>query len=116
MAILEEVLALDDRKVEEVPVAEWGGTVVRLMEMSAADRDDWELDRFNIVKSGARVRNVRAGLVARCWVDKNGERVVPDDRISELGKKSAKVLDRLFDVCQRLNALTAGEVKEVEKN
>lgn len=116
MGALEEVLALADRKVEEVVVPEWGGRAVRLMEMSAADRDDWELSRFSDAKAGRTPKNVRAGLVARCWVDERGARVVPDDKIAELGGKSAKALDRLFDVCQRLNALTEAEAEAIAKN
>lgn len=116
MGLKEEILGLADRKVEEVAVPEWGGRKVRLMEMSAADRDDWELARFSEAKAGQAAKNVRAGLVARCIVDEQGVRLFADADIAALGAKSAKALDRLFDVCQRLNAISKQEAEELAKN
>lgn len=112
----EELLGLDDRKVAEVVVPEWGGRTVRVAAMSAADRDSWELEAYLERKGGGRAANVRARLVARCLVDEAGERVFADEDIAALGKKSAKALDRLFDVAQRLNGLSASEQEAIEGN
>lgn len=116
MGLKEEILALADRPAEEVEVPEWGGRKVRIMAMSAADRDSYELDAYLARKAGATPRNVRAKLVARCLVDAAGERVFTDDDIEALGKKSAKALDRLYDASVRLNALSEVEQKAVEGN
>lgn len=116
MATKEEILALADRKVEEVEVPEWGGGKHRIMEMSAADRDEWELQAYLERKAGPTAKNVRAGLVARCLVNEAGERLFTDAEIPLLGKKSAKALDRLYDVARRLNGLTEAEAEAIAKN
>ena len=116
MLTKEEILGLADRKAEEVVVPEWAGKTVRLMEMTAADRDEWELRAYNERKAGVTAKNVRANLVGRCLVDDKGERLFDDEAIGALAKKSAKALDRLFEVAQRLNALTKQEVQAIEKN
>lgn len=116
MGLKEEILGLDDRKVEEVEVKEWGGLKVRVAAMSAADRDAWEIGAYEERKSAGRLQNVRAKLVARCLVDDKGERVFSDADIEALGRKSAAALDRLYDVAQRLNALSTAAMKEIEGN
>ena len=116
MGAKEEILAFDDRASVEIEVPEWGGRKVCLQEMSAGDRDQWELDAAAQVRAGGRPKHVRAGLVARCMVDETGARVFDDAQIEDLSKKSAKALDRLYDACTRLNALTKEEAKAVEGN
>lgn len=111
----EELLGLDDRKVVEVTVPEWGGRVVRVAAMSAFDRDQWETQNYQAIKAGAR-RNVRAALVARCVVDETMVRVFADDDIEALGQKNAKALDRLFDVASDLNGLNEKSAEAVAKN
>lgn len=116
MGLKEEILALADRPAEEVEVPEWGGLKVRIMAMSAADRDAVEVERLAEKKVGRQDANLRAKMVARCLVDDKGERVFEDADIQALGKKSGKALDRLFWVAVRVNALSADEVKELEGN
>lgn len=122
MGLKEELLALADRPFEEVPVPEWDavlkGAKLRITAMSAADRDAWELEAYLERKGvgAAAAKNVRAKLVARCLVDESGERVFGEADVAALGRKSAKALDRLFDVAQRLNGLTETEMKAIEGN
>lgn len=60
--------------------------------------------------------NMRARLVVLTLVDADGKRVLGDEDADALGEKSAAVIARLFDVAQRVNALSADEVKALEKN
>jgi hypothetical protein len=115
MSLKEEILGLADRKVEEVDVPEWGRKV-RIMEMTAADRDDWETRILAARQAGQSRRHVRAELVAMCLVDEVGARVFADDDIPALSQKSAAVLDRLWDVASRLSGLTRKEAENIAKN
>lgn len=116
MGLKEEILGLVDRPVVEVEVPEWGGRKVRIIAMTAADRDLWELEAYLERKQGPSAKNVRAKLVARCLVDDAGERVFGEGDIEALGRKSAKALDRLYDAARKANGLTSAEVKEIEGN
>lgn len=116
MGLAEEILALDDRKVVEVEVPEWGGRKVRLMEMSAADRDRYEMENLEAREKKTGARQVRARLVALCLVDEEGKRVFTDQQVDALGAKSAKALDRLFWKARELNILEEEQVQAAAKN
>jgi hypothetical protein len=113
----DEVLGASDRSYEDVMVKEWGGTV-RLQGMSSAQRDQYEAEAYQANKKGGTeaFKNLRARLVAMCWVDEDGKPVATGKRVEQLGQKSAKVVNDLFDVCRRLNGLTEGDVEELEGN
>lgn len=113
---------------EDVQVPEWGGTY-RVTVMSGTDRDAWEESCVNLeTKGGKEVRkanlsNFRARLVAKCVVypddesvpaEKRGTRMFTDAEAEGLGKQSSKVISRLFDVAQKLNALTEDEVRHLQ--
>lgn len=117
MGLAEEILALDDRKIVEVEVPEWGGRKVRLREMSAADRDSYEVENLEAREQKRPAKQVRARLVALCLVDEDGKRVFSDAAdIEKLGAKSAKALDRLFWKARELNILEEDQVKSAVKN
>jgi hypothetical protein len=52
----------------------------------------------------------------RCIVDEKGERVFADDDLKSLSKKSGLVINRLYNVASRLNALEEGVEAVLEKN
>lgn len=110
---------LVDRDFEEIDVPQWGGTV-RLAVMTGKDRDDWEQEMLKFGSDGQSqfnpTENMRASLVARCWVDENFERVVSKKEVAKLGQKSSLVLSQLFEHCQRINKITEEELEELEKN
>ena len=50
----------------------------------------------------------RRQLVALCWRDKKtGERIVPDERVADLAKVDAAIVNELFSAASLLNGLTA---------
>lgn len=120
MGLRDQILAADDRPWMDVPTPEWGVPTVRIVSMSGADRDSWEaaaLIRRAQAEGTARLRNLRAELVARCAVDPaTGERIFSEEDIEALGQKSARVLDRLFAAATQLNAVTPDDMKALEKN
>lgn len=103
----EQILAANDREHEDVPVPEWGGTV-RVIGLSAADRDAYEAAMAATTRgevSAARLQNFRAKLLVKALVDEQGKRIFTDGQAKDLGAKSGSVVDRLFDVTRRLSGM-----------
>lgn len=119
MSLRDQILATDDRPFEDIRVPEWG-LVVRVGTMSAADRDTWEAEALmarSQREGSAKLRNLRAALVARCALDpETGERIFADEDVEKLGAKGAKPVDRLFTVAARLNAVGDDDIRQLEKN
>lgn len=114
-----DILAVDDLPTEEVKVPEWGGTV-RVRGMSGIERDAYEASQVAMRQAGKppelRLANFRSKLIVRCLIDDAGKRLFADTDAAELGRKSGKVVDRLFDVCRKLSGMTDEAVAEAEGN
>jgi hypothetical protein len=108
----EQILGANDSKTEEVPVPEWGGTVL-VRSMEADEKDAWELD---CLSGRFKKPGIRAALVSLAMVDESGNRLFTDADVKALGKKSPRALDRVFDAASRLNALRQKDIEELEKN
>ena len=116
MLTKDQIMAVtNDLPTEEVPVPEWGGSVF-VRTMTGAERDSFEQTMLDNKKSGTNLTNIRARLAARVVCDSAGARLFTDKDADALGGKSAKVLDRIFEVAQRLNGIGAKDVAELEKN
>ena len=100
------ILAADDLPRETVNVPEWGGEVL-VRTMSGTDRDAFEA---SLLEKDGRMENVRARLVALTLCDLQGDRLFNDSEIAALGRKSARALDRVFSVAQRLNGIGVDQV------
>lgn len=110
----EQILGADDVAREAVEVPEWGGKVF-VSEMTAASRMEWELDVFD-GEGKPLTDNWQVKLVARCVVDKNGNRLFSADDIEALGRKSKDAIRRLYDKANALNGFGEGAAQDVEKN
>lgn len=117
MALLtkEAILAADDRKTEEVPVPEWGGSVM-IRTLSGRERDEFESSTIK-VRGGKREENFanfRARLVSLCMVDETGQRLFKTRaEIDMLGNKSVAALQRVFNKAQELNGMSEQDVEEL---
>jgi len=109
----DEILKADDSKSEFVEVPEWGGAVY-VSTMTAKERDIFEADVYRGGK--VEMANLRAKLVALTVVDKEGRKLFQYKDAELLGKKSARALDRLFAVAQRINGLTKEDIEDLAKN
>lgn len=107
-----DILGVDDKKMVDFDVPEWGGSV-KLRVMTGTERDRFESEFVNGNKS---VDMVRAKLVAKCLCDEKGQRLFSETEIPQLGEKSAAVLDRLFTECMRLNRFSKDDVDDLAKN
>lgn len=119
MALLtrDQILTAEDRRFEIVDCPEWGGEV-RLRSLTGRQRDEFEAglveQRGNDRK--LNMRNARAKLVVLCAVDENGQPLFTTEDIRKLGGKSAKPLDRLYDVAASLAGLSEDDMKELTEN
>ena len=111
----EQILAADDLQYRDVHVPEWGG-IVRLREMTGAEREDFENAVVAAQKADGRVENLRATMLSMCIVDAAGNRLFTADDVAALGRKSGVALIRVFTEAQKLSALTAEEAGALEKN
>ncbi len=110
----DQILGAEDSATEAVSVPEWGGDVI-VKTMSGFARDQFE---SSIVgkNGGTNLANIRAKMVAAVLVDEAGELLFSEKDVAALGKKSAKALDRVFSVAQRLNGFSDSDVEELAKN
>lgn len=119
MAVLSkaQILAAKDLDSEIVKVPEWGGDV-KVRTMTGVERDSFESSIFETKGTDTKqnLTNLRAKLVGRVLVDDEGNRLFTDREIEELGKKSARALDKVFKVAQRLNGIGGDAVEELTKN
>lgn len=110
------LLAAPDIEYDSMEVPEWGGSV-RLKMLTSRERDAYEASCLRKRHDGTKefdARNVRAKLVALCLVDEAGNRLLQEEDIAALGRKSAKALSRVFDRCSAMNGLGAEDVKSLE--
>jgi hypothetical protein len=107
------ILSADDRPVELIAVPEWGGDVA-VRGCTAAERDSWEA---HVLKGrDTATPMIRAALVVRCLVDDAGVRLFADADADAVAAKSARAVDRLYDVAARLSGIGAGSAADAEKN
>jgi hypothetical protein len=113
----DQILEADDSTAQEVDVPEWGGTV-RVASMTGAARDAWE--NALVKREGGKITpnldDVRARLVAATVVDDAGTLLFSAADVRRLSLKSAKALDRVCKVAQRLNGLTAEDLEDAKGN
>lgn len=118
-----EILAIDDRPLREVEVPEWGG-VVYLRQMSAGERDRYDA-RLYFQPDGtplpkARMReslyDAKALAVALCACDADGKRLFSEDQVAALAAKSNTAIERLWEVIDPANKLSAAALEGTEGN
>lgn len=116
-SLRERILFADDKpEIREVDVPQWGFKVF-VRGMTATQRDQWEAEQIKIGKNGKTEftqENIRAGLVARCVCDADGNTVLRKDDIPRLGQKSAAAIDLLFGVAKELSGISQKDVDELE--
>jgi len=113
----DDILGADDLKTEDVDVPEWGG-VVRVKSLMGSDRDRFEQGLFEF-KGNSRIENLsnaRAQLVSLSVVDESGAPLFTYDDAVALGQKSARALDRVFAIAQRLGGISDADVEDYIKN
>lgn len=121
MGLAERILAAIDLPATDVgAIPEWGIKAGELFQrgMTGQERRDFER-LFVRDETGERPKDdPRAAAVGRTLVDAGGNRVFSDEQLAALAKKSAKILDRLYDQAMQLSGIraTAAEAEADRKN
>ena len=115
----DEILASNDIKMEKVFVPEWadGDPEAYVMVKSLLGSEQDEFDRLvtesiDGEKPKIDMTDYRAKRAVFCLCDDDGNRLFGIEDVSGLSNKSAKALQRIMTVDQKLN----GTVEEVRKN
>jgi len=117
LASRESILGCEDLPVEHIVVKEWDA-VIYLRGLTSAERDQFESTLF-VGEGKTRKQNfsnMRARLLVLTICDIEGKRLFADTDADALGKKSSKVLNKLFEKAQRLSGLGEKDVEELLKN
>jgi hypothetical protein len=124
----EDIFGADDHEKEWVPCPEWapkGSSPMNLErygvwahQLTGQERDAYEasLLKGRGKKQKTDFVNIRAKLISRSCQNDAGDRIFTDRQAAQLGMKSSKVLDRIFDACQKLNGMTEEDIDELEGN
>ncbi len=112
----EAILSADDLPRESVECPEWGETLL-VRTLTGAERDIFE----NSVQSATRgkgldLRGLKVKLVQLTLVTEDGEQLFESGDQLLLNGKSSRVIDRIFQVAQRLNGLSAEDADEMVEN
>ena len=99
-SILAAINAASDIKVEKLSVPEWK-TDVYLKVLSGTERDAFEASY-----SDEKMKNFRVRFLVLTLCDEAGERLFDDEQVTILGKRSALVINRLFEASWKLNMLS----------
>lgn len=119
MAILkkDDILNAQDLPFKDVEVPQWGGTV-RIRALNSAERDAFEqsITQFRGNDVDLKMNNIRAKLVAMAAIDEEGNKLFTLQEAEKLGKKSAVVMDKLFQVAQELSGMRQQDLDDAIKN
>ncbi len=103
---------------ETILIPELGGEVI-VQGMTGFERDQWEKAVLKPAK-GRRgievVDNVRARLAVRCLVDETGAKLLQGEDVELLGTLSSSILQRIYNVAQRLSGVSNEDIDELKKS
>ena len=113
----EDILKASDIKSECVLIPEWNGSV-KVYGMTAAEKDAYEESLFDRSDKGSKMNlsDARAKLIVATVKDESGMPMFNVGNIVQLGKKSAKAIDRIVDVAKRLSGMSDEEFEGIAKN
>ena len=112
----EAILSADDLPRESVECPEWGETLL-VRTLTGAERDTFENSVVQASRGkGIDLRGLKVKLVQLTLVTDDGEQVFESGDQLLLNGKSSRVIDRIFQVAQRLNGLSAEDADEMVGN
>lgn len=115
---LEQLKTTPVFKSERVPVPELGGDVL-IREFAGSDRD--HIVRFLYENKSDVAANLNNGafmvlVLSLALSNEDGSRLFPDDQVHILSRWSEKVIDRLYGIAARMNALGGEQLDAAAKN
>lgn len=109
----EQILGVQDCKLETINVPEWGGDVC-IRAMSGGERDAFRATIDEANKAG--IGMFEASLLTLTLVDESGKRLFELSEVEALRAKSAKVLDALANQAMRINGMGVKAQEDAVKN
>lgn len=103
--------------IEELVVPEWGGGKIRLKQLSAKERDDFETSMVKVTRSGRQQmnnENFRARLVQLAAVNEDGTQFFTKHDIKTLGNLPAAGLQRVYNKINEMSAFSEEDLKDLE--
>lgn len=124
----DQILSAQDIGHEDIDLSDvpgWG--MVRIRDLSANERDRLEaslvVERKErgangkmVTTTSANLANVRARFCAACICDEGLRPMFTEQDVKQLGAKSARALDRIFDRIKTRNGLDDKAVDELVEN
>ena len=113
------VLEAEDLVIEKVDLSEfkgYEGGFVYVRNLGGLARDKFEGSLVGKDGKTPVYDNIRAKLVARTACDETGKRLFTDADIDILTMKSAAMLQKIFEVAQRLSGIGAKDIEEMTAN
>ena len=112
------ILELQDLPRERMEMKEWGGVVVYVRSLNAAERDTAETA---IIKAGVGKKpeaegHWKARWLVACCVDAEGAAIFTEADVPRLVEKNGRAVSRLFTVADRLNYITGSMVEALRGN
>lgn len=114
----DNILKADDLEYRVVPVPEWGGDV-KLRTLTGEQRDEFEASQVKFNKKGQpeqNMVNVRARLVSLVIVGEDNRPLFSSYDIPDLGRKSARALDRIADIAEEMNGFSSEDMEKLTKD
>jgi hypothetical protein len=114
----EALLAATALPRERVDLPELGkDAYIYIQGMTGSQRDEWET---SLVRGRGNHRkvdtlNIRAKLVVRCAVNDDGSLMFTNGEAEAVGQIRVDVLQRLFEVAQRLSGVSDKDADELER-
>lgn len=112
---LNEILTIEDCKIQSVPIEEWAGNVyVKIMD--AEERSEIEEFFMNVKDKKRGVGQFRKEIIKRCWVNKDGSRFLPDEvTANAMMKKNSNAIETIFESACELNGFRSKDVDTLKK-
>lgn len=105
-----DILEINDTRIEKVYVPEWGAEIY-VRSITAKQQDEWAATSTKNKESGNT--NFQASFLVLSICDEQGKVLFDKKDADLLCNKSASALNRLFAVASELNGMS---IKEQEKN
>ena len=109
----DDIFKADDLPTKDMDIPEWGGTLT-IRTLTGAERDEWESAFVNQDKID--IRGLKSRLVQLTTMNGDGQQMFTKADLQKINSKSASVIDRIFQVSQRLSGLTKEDAEEMVEN
>ncbi len=119
MDLRQEVLAIQDMKVEPFPTPEWPTVDGKIFIRTISSREAGMIDKLTCSSKTGELEHMDLVVPVSCAMylsDAEGNRIFTDGDIQLLGQKHMKILTRAFRAGRLLNGLSKEGEEELEKN